>query len=80
MLVPHQPSINILRVIAQELGMSMEKVKTVMHKYANIAGASIPIALDEAIKGKEVVDGDKIMFTAIGSGWSWGSILLYYKK
>jgi 3-oxoacyl-[acyl-carrier-protein] synthase-3 len=80
MLVPHQPSINILKVIAQELSIPMERVKTVMHKYANIAGASIPIALDEAIKDREIVEGDKIMFTAIGSGWSWGSILLYYKK
>jgi 3-oxoacyl-[acyl-carrier-protein] synthase-3 len=54
----------------------MDRVKTVMHKYANIAGASIPIALDEAIKSDEIVEGDKILLTAIGSGWAWGSILV----
>lgn len=76
MLVPHQPSINILKIVAKEVGLPMEKVKTVMHKYANIAGASIPIALDEAIKGGEINKGDKIILTAIGSGWAWGSILI----
>jgi 3-oxoacyl-[acyl-carrier-protein] synthase-3 len=80
MLVPHQPSINILKEVANEVGMPMERVKTVMDRYANIAGASIPIALDEAIKKGEIVLGDKIILTAIGSGWTWGSILLYYKK
>jgi 3-oxoacyl-[acyl-carrier-protein] synthase-3 len=76
MLVPHQPSINILKIVAGEVGLPMDKVKTVMHKYANIAGASIPIALDEAIKCGEIVKGDKILLTAIGSGWAWGSILV----
>jgi 3-oxoacyl-[acyl-carrier-protein] synthase-3 len=80
MLVPHQPSIHILKSIAKDLNLSMDKVKTVMHKYANIAGASIPIALDEAIKEGAIQEGDKILLTAIGSGWTWGTILLYYKK
>lgn len=80
MIVPHQPSINILKKVANEVGIPMEKIKTVMDRYANIAGASIPIALDEAIKKGEIVFGDKIILTAIGSGWTWGSILLYYKK
>lgn len=80
MLVPHQPSIHILKSIAKDLNLSMDKVKTVMHKYANIAGASIPIALDEAIKEGAIEEGDKILLTAIGSGWTWGTILLYYKK
>jgi 3-oxoacyl-[acyl-carrier-protein] synthase-3 len=80
MLVPHQPSINILKIIANEVGLPMHKVKTVMDKYANIAGASIPIALDEALKHKEIVLGDKILLTAIGSGWTWGTILINYES
>jgi len=80
MLVPHQPSINILKEVAREVGIPIEKVKTVMDRYANIAGASIPIALDEAIKKREIQSGDKIILSAIGSGWTWGSILIYYKK
>lgn len=80
MLVPHQPSINILKIIAEEVGMPMSKVKTVMDRYANLAGASIPVALDEALKKGEIIQGDKILLTAIGSGWTWGTILLNYEK
>lgn len=80
MIIPHQPSINILKIIADEVGVPMEKVKTVMHKYANIAGASIPIALDDAIKYDQIKSGDIIVFTAIGSGWAWGSTVLKWIK
>lgn len=80
MLVPHQPSINILKIVAKEVGLPMSKVKTVMDRYANIAGASIPIALEDAISKGEIQIGDKIMLTAIGSGWTWGSVLLNYQK
>lgn len=76
MIVPHQPSINILKIIAEDLGVSMSKVKTVMDKYGNIAGASVPIALDDAIKNNEIKKGDTIVLTAIGSGWTWGSTIL----
>lgn len=80
MLVPHQPSINILKIVANKVNLPFNKVKTVMDKYANIAGASIPIALDEAIKNKEIVYGDKIILTAIGSGWTWGSLIMNYEE
>lgn len=80
MLVPHQPSINILKIVANDVGLPMSRVKTVMHQYANIAGASIPIALEDAINKKEIQVGDNIMLTAIGSGWTWGSVLLNYQK
>ena len=76
MIIPHQPSINILKIIAKDLGIPMSKVKTVMDKYANIAGASVPIALDDAIRNKEIKEGDIIVLTAIGSGWTWGSTVL----
>jgi 3-oxoacyl-[acyl-carrier-protein] synthase-3 len=80
MIVPHQPSINILKIIANELGFPMSKVKTVMDKYANIAGASIPIALDDAVKNGEIKKGDTIILTAVGSGWTWGSTILKWVK
>lgn len=80
LIVPHQPSINILKIIANELGIPMSKVKTVMDKYANIAGASIPIALDDAVKNGEIKKGDTIVLTAVGSGWTWGSTILKWVK
>jgi len=80
MLIPHQPSINILKIVANEVGLPMDKVKTVMNKYANIAGASVPIALDDAIMNKQINKGDIIVFTAIGSGWAWGSTIMKWVK
>jgi 3-oxoacyl-[acyl-carrier-protein] synthase-3 len=80
MLVPHQPSINILKIIANDIGLPIEKVKTVMDLYGNIASSSIPIALNDCLEKKEIKDGDKILFSAIGSGWTWGTILMYYKN
>jgi 3-oxoacyl-[acyl-carrier-protein] synthase-3 len=79
MVVPHQPSINILKIIAEKNNIPFTKVKTVMDRYANIAGSSIPIALDEAINNKEIEMGDKILLTAIGSGWTWGSLIINYE-
>ena len=79
MVVPHQPSINILKIIAEKKNIPFNKVKTVMDKYANIAGSSIPIALDESIENGEIEKGDKILLTAIGSGWTWGSLIVNYQ-
>ena len=79
MVVPHQPSINILKIIAEKKNIPFNKVKTVMDKYANIAGSSIPIALDESIENGEIEKGDKILLTAIGSGWTWGSLIVNYE-
>lgn len=80
LLVPHQPSINILKIVANDIGIPMNKVKTVMDKYANIAGASIPIALDDAIINKEIKTDNIVVFTAIGSGWTWGSTIMKWIK
>jgi 3-oxoacyl-[acyl-carrier-protein] synthase-3 len=80
MLIPHQPSINILKIVADEVGLPMDKVKTVMHKYANIAGASIPIALNDAVMNNQINKGNIIIFTTIGSGWAWGSTIMKWIK
>jgi 3-oxoacyl-[acyl-carrier-protein] synthase-3 len=79
LIIPHQPSINILKNIADDLNIPMSKIKTIMDRYANIAGASIPIALDEAIQKSEVKEDSIILLTAIGSGWTWGSTIISYK-
>lgn len=77
--VPHQASIHMLKDIAGKVEIPENKVKTVMDRYGNIAGASIPIALDDAFKNKEIARGDKILLSAIGSGWSWGSMVIAYE-
>jgi len=79
LIIPHQPNINIIKHISNDLNIPMVKFKTIMDKYANIAGASIPIALDEAIKNSEIKEDSIILLTAIGSGWTWGSTIISYK-
>jgi len=75
-----ESSANGKEIVANEVGLPMDKVKTVMNKYANIAGASVPIALDDAIMNKQINKGDIIVFTAIGSGWAWGSTIMKWVK
>jgi 3-oxoacyl-[acyl-carrier-protein] synthase-3 len=77
-LIPHQASINMLKLIAEEIGLPESKLTTVMDKYGNIAGASIPIALDYLKRKGKLKHGNNILLTAIGSGWAWGSIILKY--
>ena len=79
MFFPHQASIHMLKQIATDVGLEHKKIKQVMHKYANIAGASIPIALDDANKKNEFKNGDKLLLSAIGSGWSWGTAVINHE-
>lgn len=79
LIIPHQPNINIIKSIANDLNVPISKFKTIMDKYANIAGASVPIALDEAYKNLEIKKDSLILLTAIGAGWTWGSTIISYK-
>lgn len=76
MLIPHQPSIGILKETAKRIGLPFEKVKTNMHKYANTSGGTIPILLDELNRSKEIVKGKNILFAAVGSGWTYGASII----
>ncbi|MGB0949710.1 MAG: 3-oxoacyl-ACP synthase III family protein, partial [Marinirhabdus sp.] len=74
-LLPHQPSIRILKEVAERVGMPFEKVKTNMDRYANTSGGTIPIILDETLKNSKFEDGDLLLFAAVGAGWTWGTAL-----
>lgn len=75
-MVPHQPSIGILKRTAEILGFPFEKVKTNMCKYANTSGGTIPILLDELNRAGKLKTGTIILFVAIGSGWTWGASII----
>lgn len=75
-LIPHQPSIAILRKTAEILGLPWERVMTNMEKYANTSGGTIPILLDEVNKRKKLKKGNTILFAAVGSGWTYGASIL----
>lgn len=79
-LIPHQPSIKILKKTAELLGLPFEKVKTNMERYANTSGGTIPILLDEVNRSGVLKDGDVLVFAAVGSGWTWGAAAMKWVK
>jgi 3-oxoacyl-[acyl-carrier-protein] synthase-3 len=74
-MIPHQPSIGILKNIAKSIDVPFDKVMTNMDKYANTSGATIPLVLDETHKAGKFKDGDHLLFAAVGAGWTWGTAL-----
>ncbi len=74
-MIPHQPSIGILKSIAKQINMPFEKVMTNMDRYANTSGATIPLVLDEVHKAGKFKPDDLLLFAAVGAGWTWGTAL-----
>jgi len=75
-MIPHQPSIRILQKTAELVGFPFEKVKYNMDKYANTSGATIPILMDECHRDGTIQKGNKILFAAVGSGWTYGAAII----
>lgn len=75
-VVPHQPSINILKESAKRSGIPFSKFGTNMDKYANTSSATIPLLLDEMVRGNIISKGDLCAFVAVGAGWTWGAALV----
>lgn len=76
LLIPHQPSIGILKETARKINLPFEKVMTNMDKYANTSGATIPLILDEVNKAGKIKYGSNILFAAVGSGWTYGASII----
>jgi len=76
--VPHQANMRIIKAAAKKLGMPMERVIATVDEHANTSGASIPLALDRAVKEGKIKRGDTLMFAAFGAGFTWGSAMLKY--
>jgi 3-oxoacyl-[acyl-carrier-protein] synthase-3 len=77
-LVPHQANIRILQSTAKKLGMSMDRVVTTVDKHGNTSAASIPLALDVAVRDGRIIRGETILMEAFGGGFTWGSVLMKY--
>lgn len=75
-MIPHQPSIRILKKTAELIGLPFEKVMTNMDRYANTSGGTIPILLDEVNKSGMLIKGTTLLFAAVGSGWTYGAAIL----
>lgn len=75
-MIPHQPSIRILKKTAEVIGLPFSKVMTNMDKYANTSGGTIPILLDEVIHLGRIKKGNIVLFAAVGSGWTYGASII----
>jgi 3-oxoacyl-[acyl-carrier-protein] synthase-3 len=74
--IPHQANLRIIKAVADRLGLPLEKIVLNMDRYGNTSAASIPIALDEAVRDGRVKDGQLVMFGAFGAGLTWASTLI----
>ena len=75
-LVPHQANDRIIQAVGERLGIPRERCVVNIERYGNTSAASIPIALDEAVRDGRVKRGDLILFTAFGAGLTWGAALV----
>lgn len=76
LMIPHQANIRIIEATAKRIRLPMDRVFVNIHKYGNTSAASVPIALDEAIREKRINSGDKVILVAFGAGFTWGSALI----
>jgi len=75
-LVPHQANIRIINATAKKLGMSLDNVVVTVDRHGNTSAASVPLALDEAVRDGRIKKGETVMLEAFGGGFTWGSVLL----
>lgn len=77
-MVPHQANIRIISAVAKRIKLPMSKVILTIEKHGNTSAASIPLALDVAVRDGRIKKGDNLLFEGIGGGFSWGSLLIEY--
>ncbi|KAI5914262.1 beta-ketoacyl-ACP synthase III [Thauera sp. 2A1] len=75
-LIPHQANIRIIQATAKRLGLPMERVITTVGHHGNTSAASIPLALDEAVRGGQVRRGQRLIIEGVGGGFTWGAALI----
>lgn len=77
-LVPHQANLRIISATARKLGMTMDKVVVTLDRHGNTSAASVPSALDEAVRDGRIKPGQLILLEAFGGGFTWGSALVRF--
>lgn len=77
-LVPHQANIRIINATARKLGMSMDQVVVTVDQHGNTSAASVPLALDTAVRDGRIQRGETLLLEAFGGGFTWGSALLIF--
>ncbi len=77
-LIPHQANLRIIEATAKRLGLSMDKVVVTVDVHGNTSAASVPLALDAAVRDGRLQPGQKIMLAGVGGGFTWGAVLLEF--
>ncbi len=77
-LIPHQANIRIINATAKKLKISMDHVVVTVDEHGNTSAASVPLALDTAVRDGRIKRGETLMLEAFGGGFTWGSVLLKY--
>ena len=77
-LIPHQANIRIIQATAKKLRMNMDQVVVTVDDHGNTSAASVPLALDTAIRDGRIKRGEVLLMEAFGGGFTWGSVLMRY--
>lgn len=75
-LIPHQANVRIIEATAKKLGLSMNNVVLTVAHHGNTSAASIPLALDTAVREGRIQPGQNLLFEAVGGGFTWGAVLV----
>lgn len=75
-LIPHQANMRILEATARKMKLSMDKVIVTVDRHGNTSAASVPLALDEAVRDGRIRTGQKVLLAGVGGGFTWGAVLL----
>jgi 3-oxoacyl-[acyl-carrier-protein] synthase III len=77
-LIPHQANIRIINATARKLQTPMERVVVTVHEHGNTSAASVPLALDVAVRDGRIKRGETLLMEAFGGGFTWGSVLVKF--
>jgi 3-oxoacyl-[acyl-carrier-protein] synthase-3 len=77
-LIPHQANIRIIEATAKKLGLPAERVIITVERHANTSAASVPLALDEAVRDGRIRPGHLVLLEGVGGGFAWGAALLRF--
>ena len=77
-LIPHQANIRIIDATAKKLGVSRDRVIVTVDRHGNTSAASVPLALDEAVRDRRIQRGQKVLLEGVGGGFTWGAALFEF--
>jgi 3-oxoacyl-[acyl-carrier-protein] synthase-3 len=77
-LIPHQANLRIMLGTAKKLKLPLEKLVVTVHEHGNTSAASVPLALDAAVRSGRIQRGDTVLLEGVGGGFTWGAVLLDY--